>query len=374
MDFRVYLNSSEEISKALIYEMYFQVDIMNLYSKATIKINDISTTLYNKIKTGQQFIIEFTLSNTESYTNYMRVISFQKKNQVTPTDLVENIEIKLVSSWYFDSTVGDAVYFGSYSEILNSIINKTTRSYFNGTDFTSTEDASRYRYRIGETEQAFLVRNMKYGIKGNLPVYLYTNAKGQLVLRGIKDFIRESATISISPDLSVQTNTEPSNISDYENLRVSSYNVAADIENAHSRMTSYITTSNFKLPEESSVPTSVALNNTENNNPQSEVNSPEIRIYSNWNRTPDDALATSIRSIFESNLSSYYLVAVIPSWTDILDLGTKIKVFLPYDPVSDSKTGKTNNLGEGEYFIKHISYIFKDNLYKTKLSLIQALY
>lgn len=374
MDFRVYLNSSEEISKALIYEMYFQVDIMNLYSKATIKINDVSTTLYNKIKTGQQFIIEFTLSDTESYANYMRVISFQKKNQVTPANLVENIEIKLVSSWYFDSTVGDAVYFGSYSEILNSIINKTTRSYFNGTDFTSTEDASRYRYRIGETEQAFLVRNMKYGIKGNLPVYLYTDAKGQLVLRGIKDFIRESATISISSDLSVQTNTEPSNISDYENLRVSSYNVVADIENAHSKMTSYITTGNFRLPEESSVPTSVALNNTENNNPQSEVNSPEIRVYSNWNRTPDDALATSIRSIFESNLSSYYLVAVIPSWTDILDLGTKIKVFLPYEPVSDSKTGKTNNLGEGEYFIKHISYIFKDNLYKTKLSLIQALY
>lgn len=376
MNFKIYNGStSEEIPRALIYEMFFQVDILNIYSKATVKIHDPTSTLYNSIKTGQQMIIEFTdTGEDENPKNYMMVLSYQKKRQSSQNNIIEDIEIKLISSWYFDATVGDATYFGTFSEIVENIISKSNRPYFSGTDFNATEDGSRYRYRIGETEQDFIQRIMKYGMKGNLPVYLYMNASGQLVLRGIKDFINEKATLALSPDMTIQLGNLPANAKDYSNLRISSYNIVADLENAHSRMTCYLTTSNFKMPEDASVPTSATLVNTELNNPQSLMKSPEIRIYSNWNRTPDDALAIGIKNIFEKNLSNYYMIAIIPAWVPFIDLGTKFKVFLPYAPVEDPITGKTSNLGEGEYFTKHITLIFKDNLYKTKLSLIQALY
>lgn len=371
MDFKVEIGGST-LNRAMIYEMYYQIDIFNFYAKATLKIKDVTGTFFNKIKTGMEVVIRF-FDNTQDYKNYMRVLSFDKSS-ANQHNIVEDITIKLISSWYFDSRIADASYFGNYSDILNKIINQMQVNYFT-TDILATEDAARYRYRIGETEQQFLQRILKYSMKGNLPVYLYTNAQGKLLLRGIKDFVDKETDTAIIMDSSEQMNISPSDSHNYNRFKISAYSMKSDTSASNSFTTTILTTGNFKVPAASTIPKSATLNNTEINNPQCETSTPPIKLYSNWNRTPDDALAVSIRENFERNINVNRMVTISPMWLfNDFDLGKKIKVYLPYEPILDNKTGKSCNLGEGEYFVKHIDYIFRNNLYKMKTYLVQSRY
>ena len=173
----VITDSGEELNPALVDSFSFQVDIQSLNSKAIVKIKDITHTLYNQIKTGLSVNIVFydTADIQVTYTNYMKVLSFNKKPS-NVENLADYIDVTLVSAWYFDSNVIiSSSYNGTYYDIVNSVLVGKKGKYFN-LDLLATDDNSRWRYRISETEQQFLSRMMKYGRRSNLPVYLYSDA------------------------------------------------------------------------------------------------------------------------------------------------------------------------------------------------------
>lgn len=374
MDFRLKIEGeSNYLSRAFIENFYYQIDIYNLYSYATLVLKDISKTLFNIIKTGMDIDVEFydQVNDSTSYLNKMRVLSFEKTLANSET-IVDKIKIKLISAWYFDYKINSGAFSGSLGEIAQSIVSPYNNIYFN-CDISSTDDAPRIRYKTEETDQQFLSRIQKYGYKENLPVYIYHNAKGNLLLRGISDFIKDDSKFVGTADTSKYLGNIP-NLNEYTNIRFTSYKFTSDTLNSHSQTSTKFTLSNFKLPEGSNIPPGITLSNSENNNIQSSRTTPSIRIFSGWNLTPDDALALTAKDNFERNIKAYYLVGIVPGFLMNIDLGQKISMYLPYNPVLDPKTGKNKNLGEGDYIVKHIDYIFKNNIMRTKLYLVQVAY
>lgn len=369
----VITDSGEELNPALVDSFSFQVDIQSLNSKAIVKIKDITHTLYNQIKTGLSVNIVFydTADTQVTYTNYMKVLSFNKKPS-NVENLADYIDVTLVSAWYFDSNVIiSSSYNGTYYDIVNSVLVGKKGKYFN-LDLLATDDNSRWRYRISETEQQFLSRMMKYGRRSNLPVYLYSDAKGNLRLRGVDDFVKGTCKYYTTPDTAMQLETVPSNASDLKYLRMTAYKVNADTANSNSRTSTLFTTANFKLNK--TVESGVSINNSEVMNSQSLNYTPPTVDFINWNLTPDDALSVATKNDFEKNMFTYSVTCIIPDLLVNLDLGEKLKVYLPFKPVQGRKTGTITNLGEGEYFIKHMDFIYKNNQYRTRLVMIQAAY
>ena len=375
MDYKIIASDmGVEVNKAFIESFYLQVDIFNLYSKATVKLKDVTKTLYNQIQTGMAIDIKFYDTNTgESYTNLMRVLSF-KKVPASQSNLEDKIEVKLISSWYFEYQIGSGCYHGSFGEIAAKILAPYYPSFFK-LNLSPTEDLPRYRYRIKETEQSFLQRMLKYSYKGKFPVYLYIDAKGYIVMKGVDDFISEKATCLLTTDLAEQSNSIPDSSRNLDQLRMTSYKIASNTEYSNSKTYSTFTVANFILPEGSDFDSDTELSNNENGNDQALALTPEKNVFMGWNVTPDDAKALAIRENFEANISTYYLVAIVPGWVfNKIELGGKLKVYLPYSTVQSTNSGKNVNLGEGEYIIKHIDYIYQDGLQRTKLYLIQFAY
>ena len=374
MDFRVKLeNENDFLSKAFIDSFYYQIDIYNLYSSATLVLKDVTKSLFNLIKTGMDLDVEFynPVDTSVSYLNKMRVLSFEK-TLTNSKSIVDRIKIRLISSWYFDYKINSGSFSGSLGEIVRSITSPYNDVYFD-CDISSTDDAPRIRYKIEETDQQFISRIQKYGYKENLPVYIYHDAKGRLLLRGISDFIKDDSKFVGTADISKYLGNIP-NLNEYTNIRFTSYKFNSDTLDSHSQTSTRFTLSNFKLPESSNIPPGITLSNSENNNIQSSRPTPSIRMFSGWNLTPDDALALTTKNNFERNIKAYYLVGIVPDFLMNIDLGQKVSMYLPYTPVLDSRTGKSKNLGEGDYIIKHIDYIFKKNIKRTKLYLVQVAY
>ena len=369
----VVTDSGAELNPALVESFSFQVDIQNLNAKAVVKLRDITHSLFNQIKTGLSVNIVFydTGNSQVIYTNYMKVLSFNKKPS-NVKNLADYIVVNLISAWYFDSKEEvSSSYTGTYYEIVNQLLSNKQKKYYN-LDLTATDDNIRYRYRIAETDQHFLERLMKYGRIGNLPVYLYTDAKGNLKLSGIENFIKGTCKYFAAPDTAMQLPTIPSNASDLQGLRMTSYKIIGDSSNSNSRTSTRFSTKNFKL--NTTADSAVNINNTEIANSQSAEYTPSFTGYTGWNLTPDDALSVSVKNNFERNMKTYSLICIIPDFILDLNLGDKLKVYLPFQPVQGRKAGTITNLGEGEYFIKHIDYIYKNNMYRTRLEMIQAAY
>ena len=375
MDIRIKIDDGY-LNPAFIVGIKFQVDIFSLYARAQVRLSDITKSLYNQIQTGMNIIIQFYEPKEGSkvyYENKMKVLSFSKK-PASGSNPVDIIDVSLISAWYFDSEIKFSSYHGNFGEIVSQLVSSKT-DYFN-LDLGSTDDMSRYRYRLGETDQEFIIRMMKFGYKGNLPVYLYSDAKGNLKLRGVTDFVSESSQVVATTDSAEQTSSLPSSVKNYSRLRITKYKCMSDADNSSSKTTTAFTTSNFLLPTGSDeIEGGITLNNTENGNVQSYSKTPVKYNFKNWNLTPDDALAISIKENFEKNIYTYYVVAITPEFVfDRVDLGGKISLYLPYARNKSTINGKNVNLGEGEYIISHIDYIFKNNQRVTRFNLVQIAY
>lgn len=371
--FAVYLQGVD--LREMVSEFFMHADITKMYCTAVLKMKDVTDSLYNYIKTGTEINIRFYDIDgdiSDYYDNYFKVLSFNKSPRTTQK-LEDMIDIDLISSWYFDADLASGVYYGTYGEIVNTVVSSKTRSYLVA-DITTTDDLSRYRYRTKESEQSFLQRMMKYGTKGNLPVYLYMDTRGYLKLRGVDDFIAEEATYAATVDTTELLELTPSNYDEYSKLRMTSYEVVSNASNSNSEVTTTISMDNFILPDTLTLTSNkVTLTDSEEDNDQCADPTPPINTFSGWNKTPDDAIALNVREFFDRNLTTYYILARFNGFLCYqLELGKMLKVFLPFNPVQSNYSTSEVNLGEGNYMVKHITYLYKDNYRSTRATLVQV--
>lgn len=352
------------IESNFITSFSFIEDINKLYVGAKLNLKDISQTIFNSIKSGQELKVTFYDSNASyketSYDNYLKILTFSKTPTSSP--LFNNVEITLISSWYFSYTINTQAYRGNVGSILNAIYQKEYSTTSLKANLISTDDEARIRYRISESTSDFMKRLLRYGISQNSPVYLYTGLGNILNLSSLNTFVNKSLKYSLVPDevFSLkETSQKVINEAGSMVLRLRDYKQISSVLNSSSNCTSYFSTANFAST--SSITTSVILQNAENGNSTIEETSPSTVTYTDWSLTPQDALAYSIKSYYDKNLNTFSIVGEVDTFClSSLNLGDLVKIYLPV-----ANTDENSSINCRGYIIQRIERIYKEGKEKV---------
>jgi len=325
--------------------------------------------IYNQIRCGMPVDVVF-YDKENQYVNQMRVLSFDK----APSDTIDTgnvIEVFLISSIYFDNVKETAVHDGAVGTIIENIM----RNSFKGSNYTfsgtSTDDMPRRRYQTSEKTLDFMNRILKYGIKGNYPVYLYHNAKGEINLRGISDLIGTSPKCFAYSlysermgDFSLSEMTEkPVQMFGFHN-KYNGKSAVSSIENIFS-------TRNFRYMEGNI--DSYNFSGAGDLSNQVEKSLPPKTVFYGWNLAPTDALTIAAKETFEKTCEACQFEASFSGFDiDNIELGSTINVFLPYDNSAKNKEGRSTNLGNGRYLITSVSYYYDNEIFNTSAHMIQT--
>lgn len=372
-----YVDSDGYLAVEYVAKFNLVVDIFEPYSRCFIVIKDITRDIFNYIKTGMDIDVIFTDEN-KIYTNHMKVLSF-KKTPGPQSPAVDELFVELISSWYFVNSYGSKAYSGSTSTIIEEIINKNFINYIGSDhiDITTTEDKIKYRYQLKEKTQDFLLKLPNYSIKGNMPVFLFMDARGYLRFKSITDMMNNMENnVALIPAITDKLQKLPSNASNYSKVYMNNFRFNSDGSNAGCLTEINFTTPHF-VSNSYDFDSSIKYYNTELSNSQSSSYTPSKTKIMGWELQPDDARAIAIRQCFLENSNMYSLSAIcVGADPELLDVGRAVRCYLPYEPATSSSTGKKSNLGEGLYIIKHAEFVVNnlDNMRKTKLELMQVKY
>ena len=378
MNYKIYFGLERddcELEPQFIGAWEFMADFESLYTSAALTLNDFTRTYYNQIQKGMDIIFKFydgdhVTNSQKIYTNTMKVLSFDKIP--APQSLFnDTTNFLLVNSLYFDDNKPDTK---SYNGTVYSIANSVLLDYPTvKKDFSLTDDAASPRYQSGDTAFKFLKRISRFGIQNDLPVYLYMDATNTLKLKGIKEMIDSSSFYTAAPllDNEIPQYTADSSSTSSNKIALSNYRFSSEGKDISSSTSTYFEVENF-TSNDAFYPGSV-FNNTEINNVQTAELTPPSINFLNWNLNPHDAYSIAKRQAFEKSINSYFLVATTPGLrADALHPGSLVKVLLPYDTINIG--GQEKNLGEGEYLVKRVKYVFDGDAVFTQLYLIQANY
>ena len=375
MNYKIFFGQRQtEIAPAFIESFSFVADFQSLYSFATLILKDFTRENFNFIQKGMDILFVFydgdsIESSSHTYRNPMKVSSYSKipAPQSVFNDLTE---LNLVHTLYFDDNKpGTKSYEGSVHTIANTVL----ADYNVPTSISVTDDPSTFRYQCGDTPIAFLRRITRFGYQGNLPVYLYMDATGTMKLKGISEFIASPTFYTATPllddqipEYSAETASTASN-----RIILMNYKFISGETDIHSVTNVKFEVSNFTSSKTFSKET--RFKNAETNNIQSYKKTPEALRFSNWNLNPFDAFSLARRQCFEQNLNVFYLVATTTDLrVDTVQPGALMKVLLPYDTLNIG--GQEKNLGEGEYLVKRVTYLYDKGISSTQFILIQANY
>lgn len=354
------------LSRAQIDSFSFTASIFNLYAGAKLTLKDVTKTINNQLKTGMRCQVIF-YDNNKSYTNEMRVLSYSKVNSSNAVDYVDLI---LVSAMFFDDVTNTMTYTGSVSQILTKVFDNLFVDSVPKKSFVSTEDRTRRRYQLSEKTQDFVKRILKYGIRGNLPVYLYNAPDGTLYLKGVYDMISENPKIVASSISASQIIQQPEGASTLSELIFWSHTFGANTKQSSSLVNNIICTENFAFSTQ--LANEIECYSVEKNNAQAEVETPIKTKFFNWNYTPDDAQSIAVKEAFEETVGTYYLSATFQDFIiDELTLGSTLLVILPFQPTASNNTGASVNLGEGKYLVTQLTYIYEEHQSRTIASMLQ---
>lgn len=368
MNFTVTINKNKVITE-LVSNISITGDITSLFLEGKITINDISSLLYNDIKTGMSVVIKI-FDDKKTYELNTKVIKFNKipgkKN------LLRNvIEIYVISDWFFDSDPMTTCHTNNVSGIIDNIIKYKYSNSFKNFSIEVSEDSSRVRYQLYESSLAFMNRILKYGRINNLPVYLYPTLNGNLVFNGIYNMMSTSPKYAlVSPECN-QINDLNGINNNYNIIYMNAYRMVSNVLDTNSRITTLIS-NDLYVPSSIKICRKVSLNSMEINNSQSaDITSPKV-IVAPWHQTPEDSYSIAIKNNFEANLQTYTAVAIIKSiMIDALDIGSLVRIKLP-NITNDSRTNSKSSLGEGNYIIKKNTINITPNDQSMRLELIQA--
>ena len=370
-----------------IKSFVFSCSIHKLYSGAKLILKDFCKMYFNEIKNGMEVTVTLREAEPENctegqnqFTNHMRVLSFQKIPG-TESVLTDEVEINLISSWFFVNKIGTGVYIGSVGEILSGLCEtliSANAGFARGEFYTSTSDPGRRRYQINEKIQSFMKKLLKYGYVGAVdaqkrltsayPIYLYMDAKNQLNLRCLGDYLNGSIKYSYLPDQADLAFNKSGKVSLGQNvIRLVNYKIVTSKEPTASSETTYFTTAGFTSM--AGFQTKSKMTNSENNNPSTAATTPDVVLYKKWDLTPQDAFATSIKEYCETNLNTFALVGVLNGFElNAAALGELVAVTLPAKDTA--QTGQT--ISNGGYVVDKVEYVFENDFPQTRVHMFLA--
>lgn len=348
-------DSKGNLPNIYIKSFSFVEDLDKMYTGAKVILKDISTALLNSLSIGQEVNFNLKRSGDITYVNPMRILSIVPVTE--NKKFVNELEITLISKWYFDNIADSAVHTGTFGGIVKKICEKY-KSIIGSYDIEETEDPSRIRYQTKERTQDFMKRMIPFGTLQKLPVYLYSDFRGYLNLRGLATFANASPKYAFLPDL-VAKREEVSTSAIKEKgmipLRLNDYHTLISLQDSNSKGNVSFSTSNFFST--SKITSSAILSNAENSNAKVLTKTPYSYICKNWSYLPQDALTQSIYEYFQKNLYSFSVTGTLMGMNlDTIQLGDKVRVLLPSDTTSitDLLTSSTSP----NYIITHIERKF----------------
>lgn len=357
-----------KLAPPYIESFSFVSSIYKMYSGAKLVIKDMSKTLSNKLKTGLKVEVSlFEREKDEKCSNNMAVFSFSKSGS---GQMVDTIEVTLISAMFFENTINSLARSGNVGQIVYDILSTEFKGSAPNLDISPTDDRARRRYQLSEKAQDFLKRIVKYGIKDNMPIYLYSAPDGYVHLKGLYEMISDTPTVALSTVLSSQETLTTENGNTLKEKIITGYVLNAFGKNAVSTIDNIFCVDNFSFS--SDLDNHLESDSIEKGNSQVAVESPKKVRFLNWNYTPDDAKAIAAKEFFDETSDTFTLDCTLTGFQvkDIF-LGSAVYMILPYEPTANSATGNKINLGEGIYLITQIKLLYSDKKETMALSLYQ---
>lgn len=353
-----------------ILRLSFICSIFKVFSMANVVLNGLAKKYFNDMKSGLPVNFVFVDDNGKEYINKMKVLSFSKlpDSEFNTSDIME---VTFISAMYFDKSSGTLVHEGSVGTIYDNIMSKFFRISVREYSGISTEDIPRRRYQTGERTLDFMKRILKYGVQGNMPVYLFHDAKGVLNLRGISEMSKSIPEYTAIPAL-VGTSENMSQSSTNAYLLMWDFISEFNGRTTASRVDNIFTTSNFRFNDK--VMSSYSFRSLETGNSQIFDSIPSRTKFYGWNLAPNDAFAISAKESFESTANSCILKGTFKGM-DVgrLGLGSTIDVQLPtYGNNAKNSKGEAANLGEGRYLITDLEFSITKDGVQTVASMMQV--
>lgn len=358
------------VSYTRILRLSFICSIFKVFSMANMVLNGLAKKYFNDMKSGLPVNFVFVDDDNKSYVNKMKVLSFSKLPD-TEYNVSDIMEVTLISAIYFDKSVGTLVHDGSVGTIYDNIMAKFFKTSVTEYKGIPTEDIPRRRYQTGERTLDFMKRILKYGVQGNMPIYLFHDSKGVLNLRGISEMSKSIPGYTAIPALVGSTDGMSQSSTNAYLLMwdlISEFNGRTTC----SRIDNIFTTENFKFNDK--VISSYSFRSAETGNNQIFDSIPSKIKYYGWNLAPNDAFAISAKESFESTSNSCIFKATFRG-ADVgrLNLGSTIDVQLPtYGNTAKNSKGESSNLGEGRYLITDLEYSLSGDGVQTVVSMIQV--
>ena len=365
----------QTILPAAITSFTFTTDISSLYSTCRLVIQDCLQVYFSNIRLGQPAIVTF-LDEDKTYVNNMAVLSYHKVPQAVGL-ATDQIEIRLISKLYFDLPL---TYTACHSNNVGAIISSILSSKFpqisaEFKDIAPTTDVPAPRYQINKRYQDFMMSLLPFASIDDLPVFLFTDHKGVLHLKGVSEILKsdiaDASLLVTGRDADVEGHLN-GNVS-AKRLYARSYRVVGDGSNSSSRIKGYSAAVNFLDPYDTRDVT--VYRASESYNPQSLRESPHSSISYGWEVAPQDAKNNLIWEGFRRNKSTFAIDATVNDFAGgDLNVMSGVRVVIPYHSDIRRPDGTLVVLGDGLYIVTGLQYIVEapKNLKFTRMTLLQA--
>ena len=306
----------------------------------------------------------------------MAVLSYHKVPQAVGL-ATDQIEIRLISSFYFDQP---GTYTACHSNNVGAIISGILSSKFpqisaEFKDISPTTDVPAPRYQINKRYQDFMMSLLPFASIEDLPVFLFTDHKGVLHLKGVagilKSDIADASLLVTGRDADVEGRLNGN--TSVKRLYARSYRVVGDDSISSARIKGYSAAVNFLDPHNTSSVT--VYRASESYNPQSLRESPYSDISYGWEVTPQDAKNNLIWEGFRQNKSTFAIDATVNDFAGgDLSVMSGVRVAIPYRSDIHRPDGTPVVLGDGLYIVTSLQYIVEapKNLKFTRMTLLQA--
>lgn len=348
--FHLYLPTEDkEITESFLETVSVSIAMTSPYIILNVSLVDINEALTNIFKVGTPLMLLAEI-NDATYKMTFKLLSCNRSEGNLPST-VGYLDLVFVSSWYFDLRKGAYAYYGTPSSILGEVFDG------NETYTLDIDESSNYPkvfYRQGMTMPEFIEYFTNYGYKGGYPLMLYTD---------VGDFIKYKSVADIyesEPSYYLLQNGGNINGKDLRKVIAPlSLVFSTDATTSHCVTDYEFITDNF-IGNLLSSP--FTIGNVEIEDEAVDTYTQMNKKFFNWNVSPTDAMGSSIRDSFLSNLSTFGGTALLLGWTDKLMVGQKCSL------LSSAKVGEDETVaGEGDYMVMSITYMYntKDQIPRT---------
>ena len=180
-----YSKDKTPIESSFVKGITLKSSIDNLYITGKMILHDPYSLYTSNIKLGELIII--TLREEEksqvirSYS--MRILDCLKKSDEEDPFMIKDIEISLVSDWYFNQVEKTTAFKESVSSIISGFVKKESFFKKRKIFLENSSDEAAIRYQIKESSQEFISKIIPYGVNNNSPLFAYMDLNENFYLK-----------------------------------------------------------------------------------------------------------------------------------------------------------------------------------------------